>query len=437
VRHAQPGATAREQAAAVRDGRTDPVALVEQALARLAACDDDLRAFVAVDADGARAQARALRDGPVRGPLHGVPVAVKDLFDVAGQATRAGSELPPGPPAQADAEAVARLRAAGAVVLGRTRTHEFAWGITTQHPRLGGAHNPHDLARVPGGSSGGSAVAVAAGVVALALGTDTGCSIRLPAAWCGLVGHKPTWGTVPLTGVVPLAPSLDCGGALVRDVADARLAHEVLSGAALPAPATVAGLRLGVVRGPVARAVAARLEETVERAVSAGLRPQEAALPGSDLQQVYGLVQGVEALAWHTSTGRWPAHADEYGDDVRALLELCEGRTAAELEQAAADRARLRSAFAALFEQVDVLLAPVAACGPSRTDDPATGVLDGLPGPLRAAVLPWTVPANLAGLPACAVPVGVDDDGLPVGLQVIGPPGADARVLDVAAALTA
>lgn len=420
---AAPSAT--QLAAQVRAGRVDAVELVERALARLEDCDEQVRAFVHVDADGALAQARSVPDGPLRG----VPVGVKDLFDVAGQVTRAGSLVPAGPPATADATAIARLRQAGAIVLGRTRTHEFAWGLTTQHAVLGGTCNPWDTSRVPGGSSGGSAAAVAAGIVPLALGTDTGCSIRLPAAWCGLVGHKPTWGSVPLDGCVPLAPSLDHGGALVRTVEDVRLAFRVLAGRELPAPAPVEHLRAGVVRGAVTPGVGAALEAASSAATAQGLRLRDVVLPLADrLVEIYVGVQTEEALSWHRGTGRWPQSAGAYGPDVRRYLERAESADPARLAAAAGLRLELRRRVDALFEDVDVLLLPVSGSGPpevSRPDDCALG-------PVRDAVLPWTVLANLCGLPACSVPVGLDEDGLPVGLQVVGPVGADGRVLDVA-----
>ncbi len=431
---AVPAPSALDLAADVRAGRTDPVELVERALARLAESEPDVRAFVHVDAAGALAQARAAaRQRDDLGPLHGVPVAVKDLFDVAGQVTAAGSVVPAGPPAVRDATAVARLREAGAVVLGRTRTHEFAWGITTQHAVLGGTADPWDTSRVPGGSSGGSAAAVAAGVVPLALGSDTGCSIRLPAAWCGLVGHKSTYGAVPADGVLPLAPSLDHVGALVRTPGDARLALEVLTGRPLPAPAPLDGLRLGVVGSPAVPGVARALAAAVGRA---GAPPQAVEQPMADgLTGIFAAVQGVEALAWHRGTGRWPAHADAYGPDVRARLRACERLDPDDVREALRLREELRRRTAELFAQVDLVLLPVAVCGPPTTADPDVAALPGGPGPVRAGVLPWTVWANLCGLPACAVPAGLDDDGLPVGLQVVGPPGADARVLDAAAAL--
>ena len=418
--------TASALAAGVRAGRVDPVELVEAALSRLAACDDDVGAFVEVDADAARDEARR-RAQDRTGPLCGVPVGVKDLFDVAGQRTRAGSLVPPGPPAAADAVAVGRLRAAGAVVLGRTRTHEFAWGLTTRHPTAGGTANPWDTSRTAGGSSGGSAAAVAAGVVPLALGTDTGCSVRLPAAWCGLVGHKPTHGSVPLDGVVPLAPSLDCVGALVRTVEDAVLAHGVLSGRPLDLP-DAAGVRAGVAVLPddVDPAVAAAVERAAGVLGAAPVR-----LPEPDgLQRTYAVVQGAEAVDVHTARGWWPAHGDEYGADVRARVAWSAGLSAAERAAGARDRTRTVAELDALLAGVDVLLLLVAATGPSTVQRPDARP-DGR-GPLRAAVLPWTAPANLAGLPACAVPAGHDADGLPVGVQVVGRRGDDALVLAVA-----
>lgn len=423
--------TASFLAGEVRAGRADPIELVERALARIDECDDDVRAFVQVDAEGARRQAQQLRTGSDPGPLQGVPVAVKDLYDVVGQPTRAGSLVPSAEPARQDAAAVARLRAAGAVVVGRTRTSEFAWGLTTWHPTLGGTRNPHDLERTVGGSSGGSAAAVAAGMVPLALGTDTGCSIRLPAAWCGLVGHKPTHGSVPLDGVVPLAPSLDVAGALVRTVQDARLALHVLTGRPLEG-AAVGRLRVGRPGGEVLAAVERAVADVVDALRPAQVR--DVTLPMADrLQRLYGVVQGREAVEVHRRAGWWPARSDAYGADVRARVEASEALTDEQAERAGRERAALRAAVDRLFDDVDLLVLPVAACGPSRTEAPDERP-DGA-GLLRDAVLPWTVLANLCGLPACAVPAGRDDDGLPVGVQLVGRHGADALVLAAAAAV--
>lgn len=402
--------TAAQLAVEVRSGRTDPRELVEQALARIAEVDGELGAFVLVDADRARKQAADRAAESPRGPLHGVPVAVKDLFDVAGQTTRAGSAVPTGPPADTDAPAVARLRDAGAVIVGRTRTHEFAWGLTTQHESQGSTRNPYDSERVPGGSSGGSAAAVAAGMVPLALGTDTGCSIRLPAAWCGLVGHKPTYGLVPLAGVVPLAASLDHGGALVRDAADARLALEVLTGRPLAPEKSTAGLRWARAGG-----------------LTNDLPDGEPAELPRGLAETYRLVQAPDALAHHQAAGWWPQRAEHYGRGVRANLERAERITPAQVEQGRREREQLRRWAEELFTRVDLLLLPVSTVPPPLAGDDEH---------LREAVMPWTALANLVGLPACSVPRGLDEAGLPRAVQVVGPPGADARVLDAARDLT-
>ncbi len=426
------------QAARIAVGEATSAELVDAALERIAVTDGDLRAFVHVDADRARAEARALDDdlraGRTRGPLHGVPVAVKDIFDVTGEVTTAGSLVPAGPPADADATAVRRLREAGAVVVGRTRTHEFAWGLTTRHPVLGGAHNPHDHSRVTGGSSGGSAAAVAAGVVSIALGTDTAGSIRVPAAWCGVVGHKPTWGLVPADGVVPLAPTFDHVGALTSGVDDARLALSVLTGSTYQRLRHDArGLRVGLVRSPAhvvtGRAAAAAVQRVADALADDGAEVRLLDLPDPfELAGVFLAIQSEEALTWHRATGRWPAHAGAYAADVAERL-----RAAEDLDlSAAALLPTVRAAVSTALADVDVVVMPVSASGPSTVDDPNTVDIDGTPADLRLAVLAHTLLASVCGLPACAVPGGTESDGMPLGLQVVGAAGADALVLDVA-----
>ena len=426
-------------------GQVSSVDLVERSL--LAAEADPLSAFVALAEDRSRAEARALdaelAAGRIRGPLHGIPVAVKDLYDVADEVTTAGSRLPPtGRPAQADAEAVRLLRAAGAVVIGRTRTHEYAWGLITQHESLGGSRNPYDPTRVTGGSSGGSAAAVASGIVPLALGTDTAGSIRLPAAWCGLVGHKPSYGRVSLRGVVPLAPSFDHAGALVRTVGDARVALAVLSGVAVrKAPRRdLADVRIGLPTYPDSPAVDAEIEATVQSAVRtaerAGAQIASVTMPSwPDLLEVFRTVQAIEALAYHRGLGHWPDHADGYGSDVRERLTMADSISSAKAAEMARRLSAIRLEVAAQMADVDVLLQPVTGSAPSAVTAPDVVHVNGTPTDLRGCVLPWTLLASVCGLPACAVPAGFDRSGMPIGLQVIGRWGDDDGVLDVAGLL--
>ena len=348
---------------------------------------------------------------PATGPLAGKAFAVKELFDVAGTLTTAGTEVAfTQEPADHDAPAVARLRQAGARLVGRTRSHEFAWGITTRHPRLGGTVNPHDPARVAGGSSGGSAAAVAAGLVDFALGTDTGGSTRIPAAFCGVVGYKPAYGRIPLDGVVPLAPTLDHVGILARTVADAVLVADIAAGDdPVPLPDTPPDdLRIGV--------VGVDLE-----------------LPTVDA--VHQTIQRTEALAVHRALGTWPAQAHLYGDDVRARLEHAETVTAEEADAAYRRRHELIETETERLADYDAILLPTAPCGPSTVADPDHVVVDGRRVPLRDAVMPSTFYANVVGFPAFSVPTGTDADGMPVGLQLLAVPARARRLAAAAAAL--
>jgi aspartyl-tRNA(Asn)/glutamyl-tRNA(Gln) amidotransferase subunit A len=408
----------------------------------------DLGAFITLTLDEAHEQARAAERAYATGtarPLEGLTLAVKDLFDTKGVRTTYGSRIHTGHVPDADAELVRRAKEAGAIVVGKTLTHEFAWGITSVNPHYPPCRNPYDPERVPGGSSGGSAVALATGAAALALGTDTGGSIRIPAAFCGVSGLKPTYGLFSLEGVHPLAPTLDHSGPMARTPADVRLFWEALShrpegdasgsspsrrGVAqrlansLTGPTSGEGARIAVCPELHVRPLEPGIQRAFDTAVAALDGVIEVGFDAPEhLYATYAPIQNAEAAKVHAE--HFPARRDEYGDDVANRLDTAAKVTLAEYVDATIERERIRAAFQTLFTHCDLLLTPVSAVPPEPIEQPTHQQF-------RDGVLPYTVPQDLAGLPACAVPVGFDDDGLPVGVQLTGPPLSEGRVLAAA-----
>jgi aspartyl-tRNA(Asn)/glutamyl-tRNA(Gln) amidotransferase subunit A len=428
-------------------GEATPAEAVASCLARIAATDDAVQAFTHLRADDARREAdaatAALRANHPRGALHGVPVAVKELVDVDGLPSTAGSFVLAARRADRDAAAVARLRAAGAIVLGLTRTHEFAWGITTQHAERGSTRNPWNLAAVPGGSSGGSGAAVAVGAVPLALGTDTGGSVRIPAAFCGVVGLKPTFGLIDTTGVVPLAPSLDHVGVLGREVDDIALALEVVvekPPVAYGGVDELAALWIGLPADGtpgLARAYAEAVAAATSTCRDAGATIVEVDWPrAEDFLGTFATIQLAEAFdVHHRQLATFPARAEDYGRDVRRRLERAAQIDAGEVAVARAARDALRARVREVFTSVDLVLTPASRAGPSRVDAPDRVEHDGETVPLRTVVLGCTALQDLTGQPAIVVPGGLDEHGLPVGVQLTGAVGEDALVLAAAAEL--
>jgi len=434
--------------------RLSPVEVVDVLSARIATVDRLVGGFTALCLERAREEARASEAAWARGDarkLEGVPFAVKDLFDSEGVRTAYGSPMFASNVPERDAEAIRRARAAGAILVGKTQTHEFAWGITSVNEALGSAHNPWALERFAGGSSGGSAVALAAGEVPLALGSDTGGSIRVPAAFCGIVGLKPTYGRISAAGAWPLARSLDHPGPMARTSADAALLLEALAGGDDADPATVdlplgdvsselrsglAGLLVGrcgdlelVPLAPDVREVFDRAVRTVE---DAGARIVEVALPDAGLVfPSFRTIQAAEALDTHRRAGLYPARREEYGDDVLERLDAATEVTVEMYLQAAADRQRVRAGFARLFRSCDVLITPVGA-GPPLPIGEETVVHDGRELTFRELVMTYTTPQDLTGLPACSVRAGFDALGIPVGVQFTTPPWQEGRALRAA-----
>lgn len=442
--------------AAYKSGATSPSEVVAALLKRIDACDGSVGAFREVLADRAVADAveltRRAASGESVGPLYGIPVAVKELFDVAGSVGCYGSRVFADRISVADAEVVRRLRAAGAVVVGVTRSHEFGWGITTQHAALGSTRNPWDPDRVPGGSSGGSAAALATGMIPLAVGSDTGGSIRIPAAMCGVAGIKPTYGRIPKRGGVSLAPSLDHPGPMARRISDVVVALEVMSGHDPLDPSTLreGPLRLGEValrsKGlvvgvapdlhlvPLDDTYQAAFDRVVAGLEHAGARVIEVAIPHvSDIRPTFGTIQMAEAHHYHNvELGTFPQRAAVYGDDVRTRLQMASTVSLSEYLSATTLRSVIRAEIVAALARVDVLVTPVSAGGPSLATNPDHVEHMGESLQFRDLVMDYTVPQDLAGVPAATVSAGWDSDGLPIGIQFTTSPGDEAVALGAA-----
>jgi aspartyl-tRNA(Asn)/glutamyl-tRNA(Gln) amidotransferase subunit A len=406
--------------ARLRRGGVSARDLVEEAIV---AADKNatLEAVVEPLFEQARAEANRLdaMAEPV-GPLHGIPITVKDVIDVAGATTRAGSAAYGRRPG-ADAAAVRRVKKAGAIVLAKVSTHEFALGVTTPQ-----SANPFDRERIPGGSSGGSAIAVAVGIGLASIGTDTRASIRVPSALCGVVGLKGTFGLVPTAGVVPLSWTMDHVAPIAPTVADALLMLEVMSGRSIGAAPDAAVQRIGVSESAF-EGCEPSIAATVRRAVAALGAVVHLDRPDSsdfDLANAAGLIiSRCEAAAFHRSldtdrTLYWP--------EVRDQLDAADSVLATDYLDAQRLRACLTADLAAIFERCDVLCLPTVGITPPVRSD-FTRFLT----VLSRSCIPW----SLSGFPAVSVPCGFDSMGFPVGLQIVGPPGGDAVV--IAAALRA
>ena len=447
--------TLLEAAAALRRRVVSSAELTTAALAAIERLNPATNAMQLTMADAAREQAKQadaeLARGEGRGPLHGIPIAVKDLFYTKGVLTTGGSRLFEDFIPGHDAACVEWLRAGGAVMVGKTGMHELAFGITSSNPHFGAIRNPWDRDRIPGGSSGGSGAAVGAGMVFMAMGSDTGGSIRIPATYCGVVGLKPTYGRVSRFGTMPLAWSLDHMGPLTRTARDAGAVLNIIAGydardAAssrrpvenyVPDPEpSIKGLRIGLPENFYME----RLDPDVEAAMRAVFRAAESAraeivplrVPDiAAMNTVARVILMAEAAAVHE---RNLECRDRFGPDVLALLE--QGRLLPATDYINAQRLRtgMQREFQALWTHVDCLFTPTAPITAPRIGETTVSIA-GETEDVRLATTRFVRAINLLGLPALSVPCGIDRRGLPIGLQIVGPPFAEALILRVAQAV--
>jgi len=438
-------ASIEEIARLFRKRKLSPVELTELILARIDQLNPKLNAYITVTADLALTQAQkaeaeilAPRGGKGyrdRGPLHGIPISLKDNICTAGVRTTAGSKILKDFIPKEDAAVVAQLKHAGAVILGKTNMHEFAYGVTNNNPHYGPVRNPWDLARIPGGSSGGSAAAVAAGLCYGSIGTDTGGSIRIPASLCGIVGLKPTLGRVSVEGVIPLSPKLDCVGPLARTVHDAALLLEPLLPRAKGEPSPRAlekssakprKFTLGIPKEFFLDVVSHDVYAVFEEALRI-LKKQRATFKEISLSLLKETEDAGNQIAWpeathyHQRAGWFPSHAADYGDDVLSRLEMGTKVSATAYLSALELRETFIQQFHLALEDagVDALAVPTTPIAAPLIGQESLR-LAGQDYATRALLLLANRPANLAGVPAISVPCGFTPAGLPVGLQLIG-----------------
>jgi aspartyl-tRNA(Asn)/glutamyl-tRNA(Gln) amidotransferase subunit A len=441
-----------EVAEKIRTKEVSPVEVAQSSLARLEETEPTLTAFVTTTTELALEQAelaeKEISDGKYRGPLHGIPLGVKDLYDTAGVKTTSSSAQRADYVPDTDSASVTKLYDAGMVLIGKTHTHEFAYGATT--PTTG---NPWAPDRTPGGSSGGSGAAVGAGVVHVALGSDTGGSIRIPAALCGTVGLKPTFGRASRVGVASLSWSLDHVGPLSRNVIDSALVMTAMSGydrrdpgtADVAVPDMVAGIDAGV----AGRKIGIPTNYYTEQ-----LDPEAAQAAGTAATTLEGLgaelVEVTVPMAEHIISTEWAImmpeaaayHLDylrnspeKFTDEVRTLLETGAAELATDYVNALRLRTLIQAAWKEMFASIDVLLAPTLVAPATLRSDPFVTWPDGTVEGATGAYVRFSAPANVTGLPSLSVPAAFTSTGLPLGVQIIGKPFAEPEILQVGYAL--
>lgn len=448
--------TLAQAAQQLQNKKVSPVELVQACLQRIEQYDEQLKAFITVQAESALQVAKAsetmLMAGHKLGLLHGIPIGLKDNLAVNECRTTAGSKVLANWVPNYDATVSARLRSAGAIFMGKLNMHEFAWGGTSDNPHYGAVRNPWNTSRFAAGSSGGSGAAVAAGMCLGAIGTDTGGSIRLPAAINGITGLRPTYGRVSNHGVIPLAWSMDTVGPMARTVEDCAMMFQTFAGHDRNDPTSaqahtedylaqlsksIKGLRIGVVPNYFFH----HLQQPVHDAVKQALQVYEglgAEVVEVDIKNIHGNISAqltIESAEPSTYHQRWlRERPDDYGEDVRLLLEMGEMLLATQYLQAQRYRSLLKAEFLDAFRKVDVFICPTLPFTATKVGAMKVVIEGGVEEDMLAAIMQFTGVPSLTGLPSLNVPCGFDPDGMPIGMQIIGKPFDEAKLFNVGAA---